>query len=223
MGVHVKRKIHTEHQPELCPLKDRRDFVVQAKKDLLTIAKAVAAYDNADASVGDARSVLAPYLMRCSDFWYCGICNSYSEKKMNHSKREHHATMVKEQAHCPVGLRGCTVIIPALYNSQDTTIYSKLFREALEEARTGFDGRVMSAEERNSYVNVARRSTRVASTPPPPKRQKTTKTKTGSDPVESFQPAKCLIPNLDMDPKVLTILLWAAHCVDHTDYRFISL
>jgi hypothetical protein len=76
----------------------------------------------------------------------------------------------------------------------------------------------MSVAKLNSYMNVARRSTRIESMPPLPKRRKTTKTKTGTDPVESSQPTKGLIPKLDLDPKVLLTILECERLagVDHT-------
>jgi hypothetical protein len=52
----------------------------------------------------------------------------------------------EKQAHCPeVGLRGCRHY-SALYNSGHHYLLQTLC-EALEEARTGFGSRVMSAEE----------------------------------------------------------------------------
>jgi hypothetical protein len=84
--------------------------------------------------------------MRCSDFGALWYLQQLFKKKEIIMKNFSFTMGEEKQAHCPeVGLRGCRHY-SALYNSGHHYLLQTLC-EALEEARTGFGSRVMSAEE----------------------------------------------------------------------------
>jgi hypothetical protein len=216
MGAHVATKSHKRNcADQEVTAAERRAFVALANKKLFPVAMAVMARDD----VAGKRQLLAPFLMKPVNFLYCGECNKYFDKKRKDRNRAHHDTMVEASGHCPVSLSGSSLVIPADYDPLNFAIYSKLFRELLEKARSELDGLDVSEIERNSYDNVARRSTMVHNAPQAKRAKRTPIIRAGADPIESQQPTKEFVPTLNWDPRVLQDILKYDRLsgVDHTD------
>jgi hypothetical protein len=206
MGKHCSKAGHSSKCSQPATKADRTAFVALAKRKLLPLARAVTVNDDVD----KVRCLLAPFLTKSSTFWFCALCNSYFGIKKNH-KYEHRATMVKTLAHFPTHVTGCTLIIPADYDPfmdplvdpPRRDIYSKFFRDLLDEARSELQGRSISETERNIYSSVARRSVPVESVPQAKRRKKETKVKPGPDPIQFHLPRTPLVPEFKLPQGVL--------------------
>jgi hypothetical protein len=132
MAKHLAKQCHKENcaDQELTAV-ELRLFVAFAKSKLLAVAVAFMKHDSA----AGKRQVLARFLKKRTQFFYCGDCNKYFVTQRGDRNSTHRAGMATKWGHCPVGLIGSSRVIPADFDPLNFAIYCKLFRELLDEAR----------------------------------------------------------------------------------------
>jgi hypothetical protein len=159
LNKHLTSDPHKEKCLRVVTPAESNEFVASAEEELrpiaIIVAKAATSPENRDST----KQFLARFLMPCSDFWYCTICDSFVAKKGNHKK--HPAAMKKKPAHQPVNVSGSSRIIPPDYNPFDAATYSKLFRKLLITAKSDLDCCAGSHSQGINCENIARRSSAV--------------------------------------------------------------